>query len=192
MDEAPKLAPPGAGLPAWELALIRWKFSRGLRSATREGVLDAFARERERLDLAWQRCPVEKRSQRVLIPRLRGMEDSSRHWSVWMTLEHLGICQEAFSGVVERLGRGETPGGKASTASVKPSSGAGQESEARFQGSCEAFGTVLAQLPDWRTAATYEHPWFGPLDAAGWSLIIPVHLRIHRGQIERITEALRR
>jgi len=45
-------------------------------------------------------------AKRLLIPRLRGMEDSSRNWSVWMTLDHLRIIHGSFIGVIGTLVKG--------------------------------------------------------------------------------------
>jgi len=42
-----------------------------------------------------------------------------------------------------------------------------------------------------RTALKYKHPWFGPLDAAGWHTMAAWHIGLHRGQVERIVEGLR-
>ena len=52
------------------------------------------------------------------------------------------------------------------------------------------YGSVAA-VKDLNTSARYAHPWFGPLDAAGWHALAAGHLQIHRQQIERIVEGLR-
>ena len=41
-----------------------------------------------------------------------------------------------------------------------------------------------------QTAARYRHPWFGPLDAAGWHALAATHMGVHRRQLERILAAL--
>jgi len=38
--------------------------------------------------------------------------------------------------------------------------------------------------------AALPHPWFGPLDAAGWHALAAGHMAIHRVQIERILQGL--
>jgi hypothetical protein len=48
----------------------------------------------------------------------------------------------------------------------------------------------VAATPYLRTKARFAHPWFGPLDAAGWHLMAGMHLSIHRVQIERILQGL--
>ncbi|MBX3389322.1 MAG: hypothetical protein KF691_07680 [Phycisphaeraceae bacterium] len=42
-------------------------------------------------------------AERVLIPRLRGLEDSSRYWSVWMMLDHLRIVNSQVAMVIASL-----------------------------------------------------------------------------------------
>src|SRR5262245_52115078 len=90
-DPQAQLQPPGAGLPAFELFVSR----AGLRLlklfVSREGASRWFRTEADRvLALARSLDPADA-TRRVLIPRLAGLEDSSRYWSVCMTLEHLCI-----------------------------------------------------------------------------------------------------
>jgi hypothetical protein len=40
------------------------------------------------------------------------------------------------------------------------------------------------------TKVRHPHPWFGPLDAAGWKFLGGFHLGLHRGQIELILKGL--
>ena len=85
---------------------------------------------------------------------------------------------------------GKTPLGKADTATVKPSPEAGAEVEAAYEESCDSFLSIVAKTPDLKTALRYEHPWFGPLDAAGWQALAAMHLGFHRRQIEAIRAGL--
>lgn len=56
----------------------------------------------------------------VLIPRLPGLEDSSRNWSVAMTIEHLHIVGQGVSGVLRCISMGQKPPAVVGTAEVKP------------------------------------------------------------------------
>src|SRR5580765_4880752 len=116
----PKLAPPGAGLPAAELVIARLLFAWRRRTGTRESFNARFRQERAAIDRMVRDCDAESAAQRVLIPRPRGLEDSSRYWSVWMTLEHLRIVHGSITRVIGALANGVTPPGAASTAKVKP------------------------------------------------------------------------
>jgi hypothetical protein len=127
----------------------------------------------------------------VLIERVRGLEDSSRYWSVWMTLDHLRIIHGDVAGTIEALAKGVVPPGKASTARVKPSPEVTAAVVGEYEKSCDHLLAVVARIPDLDTAARFEHPWFGPLNAAGWHALAGTHLAIHRVQIERILAGLK-
>lgn len=118
-SNAPTLAAPGAGLPAPELWIARLLFALKLRFGSRRSFTARFERERAAIQKILAQFPPERRGEQVLIPRLRGLEDSSRFWSVWMTLEHLRITNTVFANVIQRLSQGEVPERKASTAEVK-------------------------------------------------------------------------
>jgi hypothetical protein len=125
-----------------------------------------------------------------LIKRLRGLEDSSRFWSVLMVLDHLSIVNESVRGTVMLLGRGTSPSGTVSTADVKPDPAVGPEVIAAFANSCEKLMGTFGRIADLRTEAEHAHPWFGPLDASGWHALAAFHMRLHRSQVERIIGAI--
>ena len=82
------------------------------------------------------------------------------------------------------------PPGKASTATVKPSPAVTASVVAEYEESCDALLAAVAAAPNLTTAARFAHPWFGPLDAAGWHALAGGHMGIHRVQIERILKGL--
>jgi hypothetical protein len=186
----PRLAPPGAGLPLPELLVARFLFALRHRTASAGQRTDRFRQERAAIEELVRACPAGRRRERVLIPRIPGLEDSSRHWSVWMTLDHLRITNEAFAGVVCRLQEGVVPPGRASTAAVKPSETADATVEAAFARSCDAVLAAVSTGKSLRTAVRFPHPWFGPLDASGWHSLAGLHLGIHREQLRRILRGL--
>ena len=49
---------------------------------------------------------------------------------------------------------------------------------------------AAAAAPDLKTSIRLPHPWFGPLDAAGWPALAAGHMGIHREQIVRILRAI--
>lgn len=189
-ESPPRLAAPGAGLPPFELMVGRAAFAVGRLVLPRVWLRKRFERERDTILALVARCPLASRGRRVLVPRGRGMEDSSRFWSVWMTLDHLRITNEAFSMVVGELAAGSAPARKASIAEVKPDPAAGEEAESAFRESCGRYLRIEAAVPDLRTPLRYEHPWFGPLDAAGWHALAGGHMGIHRRQLANILRAL--
>ena len=184
------LAPPGSGLPWIELMAARMLFAGFRRKHTRVEVTALFMGERDRiLELAALIGPVDA-ARTILIKRLRGMEDSSRNWSVYMTLEHLRIVNAAVTDIINTLAAGKIPPGAASTATVKPASGIDGQVVEAFTAGCEALLQTVAVVPDLQSEKRFPHPWFGPLDAAGWYAMAAFHMRLHRKQIESIIAAL--
>lgn len=187
---APTLAAPGAGLPAPELWIARVLFALKRRFGSREGFTARCEQERAAIRQLLSACDPARRGEPVLIPRLRGLEDSSRFWSVWMTLEHLRITNTIFAMVIQSLASGQVPTKKASTADVKPRADLTADVEAAYEASCDELLTTVAAVSDLKTSANYAHPWFGPLDAAGWHALTATHMGIHRAQIAKIIAAL--
>jgi hypothetical protein len=190
MTEEPKLAPPGAGLPAPERFIGSLMVHWGRWRTSRSQAIENFARSREEILRLVQRCDAVAGEQRVLIRRLPGLEDSSRYWSVFMTLDHLRIVNDAMAGAIRALVAGQVPKTEASTAAVKPGAKIGAAVIAAFEDSCRNLERVVADAPDLATQAKYAHPWFGPLDAAGWHFMAGFHMNLHRRQIEAILAGL--
>jgi len=167
----PHLAPPGAGLPAPERLIARILLALRRRTTDRAGSDARFREQREAVRRWVAGLDDASAGRRVLIARPLGLEDSSRYWSVWMTLDHLRIVHHEIARIIGGLGKGTIPAGQASTAAVKP---------------------AAAAVPELRTSVRFPHPWFGPLDAAGWHRLAAGHMGIHRVQIDRIIAGLGR
>jgi hypothetical protein len=191
---APKLQAPGAGLPWIELLVAKYLiFPRTCRKLTWAAAAQQFQDEGAKVLAMWDATPAEKLGERVLVRRIAGMEDSSRHWSVAMTVEHLTMVGSGIRGVIGQLRRGEVPNRTARTADFKPK-GTAPHAEVRA-----AFERLLADA----AAATqseppippgvgprFPHPWFGPLGAHQWHCLLGLHQSIHRQQIEKIRVGL--
>jgi hypothetical protein len=190
-NHEPQLAPPGAGLPKSELAIARMLFALRRMTGSRESFNARFQQERAAIQQLMHGLDTDSAARRVLIPRLRGLEDSSRHWSAWMTLDHLRIVHGGINRTIGALTKGSAPGGKASTAAVKPNPDVTADIVAQYEKSCDDLLATVAAIPNLKTAARYEHPWFGPLDAAGWHALASGHIAIHRQQIAEILKRLR-
>lgn len=145
-----------------------------------------FIRERGEIRRLIGKLDEKTLSHRVLIARPRGLEDSSRYWSVLMTLDHLRIVHLAFIGVIGTLAKEQVPEGEASTAAVKPDPSVGMEVIDAFEASCDALLATTSSVKNFKTRARYPHPWFGPMDAHAWHALAGTHMGIHRVQIERI------
>ena len=186
----PPLAAPGAGLPKVELAIARLMFAAQRMAGNQESFTARFQQERANIRRLMQGLDAGSAARRVLIKRPPGLEDSSRYWSVWMTLDHLRIMHGGLSRVIGALAKGVKPPGVASTAAVKPSPQVTGAIVAEYEKSCDDLLATVAAAGNLKTTVRYTHPWFGPLNAAGWHAMASTHMAIHRVQIKRIVDGL--
>jgi uncharacterized damage-inducible protein DinB len=164
-------------------AFSRWSYGRDAAS-------ERFLREQKIIATLIEQCDPTLACQRVLIPRLRGLEDSSRFWSVAMTLDHLRITNTAFAGIIRNLAKNVTPHGVARTADVKPSTETSFEVVLEYDRSCAQVISAVSENPELNTAAQFAHPWFGAMNAEGWHLLAGIHMSIHRKQIQAVLNKL--
>ena len=162
---SPILAPPGAGLPTAELWIARLLFTVSRWAYRRNSATNTFLREQRQIGTLVTQCTLPSASQRILIPRLRGLEDSSRDWSVWMTLDHLRITNNAFSDIIRNLTQNMVPPGVASTAAVKPSPEVTPSVLQEYNQSCLEFLQVVHENSNLSTERKFAHPWFGAMNA---------------------------
>jgi hypothetical protein len=186
-----QLAPPGAGLPPVELWIGRGLFKLWCWGGDVAKFTQKLESERRKIRQLYSSCDDATGARRILIPRLRGMEDSSRHWSVWMTLDHVRIVNNAMASTIRTLSAGEIPQRVASTAAVKPDISATGEVRSAYEASCDEVLAAAAASPNLRTAVRFAHPWFGPLDAFSWYALAGRHMDIHRKQLEQILAGLK-
>lgn len=179
-------------IPSPEKWIIRWFIAPRVRSLSAEKARDIFIAEGKKILSLTANMPEQSLRQRVQIKRIPGLEPVSTNWSASMTIEHLIIVANAIVPVIESLQKGIKPTGAASMAAVKP--------QDRYTGA-EARDLMEQLIMSWtnrfdlqslQTAPdiTFDHPWFGPLDAAGWYKMLATHQRLHRQQIENIIAGL--
>ncbi len=187
----PKLEPPGAGLPPLELRIARLLFHGSRFLSNHAKATATLDDEEQRIRSLTARCDGVVATRRVLIARIPGMEDSSRHWSVNMTLDHLRIVNEGIAGTITLLRGGRAPNRPASTAAVKPSENVTAQILPDFAESCAKLKTCATPAAALKDTPKFAHPWFGPLDASAWYFMAGFHMRLHRRQIERILEGMK-
>jgi hypothetical protein len=181
-----KLAPPGAGIPPLEISVAKLLFAvlrrtKGPGWATKHFHSEASTMVR----LAGSLTPQAANTQ-VLIERVVGIEDSSRNWSVLMTLDHLVIVNTAVIDIIESLSSERLYSRRVSIAAVKPKPVQSLETISRFAGATQDYVERISHLGNLVTATRHSHPWFGPLDALGWHWLATIHHTIHRRQIQKI------
>ncbi|HYE33767.1 MAG TPA: DinB family protein [Methylomirabilota bacterium] len=191
MDADAPLGPPGAGLPTAELLFVRCAFALARGVMTPENALARFERETERIATLAQSLPLELAQRQVVIPRVMGIEDSSRNWSVLMTVGHLNITTAFIQAIVERLRNEEAIDREVRIQDVKPSVEQSETTVKLFRRICGRYVKSVAALGKLNSKTTHTHPWFGPLNAHGWHCLAAIHHTIHRRQIEAIIRELK-
>src|SRR5262249_46178151 len=105
----PKLAAPGAGLPFPEWAIARYVlFPLLCMTTSKSKAIESFARESQRILSKAKQLSPEQLGDRRLIPRPRGLEDSSRYWSVAMVLQHLVVVGNLIRKTATAIASGRT------------------------------------------------------------------------------------
>ncbi|MBS1140542.1 MAG: hypothetical protein H6R13_1995 [Proteobacteria bacterium] len=192
MTTTPNLAPPGAGLPTLE----RW-FSSALLMAlstflSKDALTRWLRRETEKALALAASLPETLASQQVLLPRVTGLEDSSRCWSANMVLQHLVIVDTGIRELAEALSDDTSFGRELRIAEVKPVPEAGLEQHALLRTAVDDYARLIDGLGDLRTTLRHTHPWFGQLDLRGWHALAAMHTMAHRRQMQAIVARLAR
>ena len=188
----PKLQPPGAGLPWWQLLAARYVlFPLAVRRLTWESATRLFTKEGEKVLALWETFPSDRLTERVLVPPLRGIEDSSRFWSAAMTVEHLNIVGFGILELIAGLRAGRMPERAPRIQDVKPRGEMPPtEVRAEFTRLQETMLGAAEQPMAPGVGLRAPHPWFGPIDAFRWHCLLGIHQRIHRVQLEAIRARL--
>lgn len=186
------LEAPGAGLRGWELAAVRgavipiWLWTTSWARAR-----EVFRREGELILGECGRVPEGRLFDRVLVPRLVGIEDSSRHWSAAMVLEHLMVVGKRMGAIIVALTNGREPRDTIDIRELKPTGSAADDVVDQFRVFLKVFEETLAErLGDMGSPMRAEHPWFGSLDGHGWVCLAALHQRVHRRQMREIRRRL--
>jgi hypothetical protein len=185
----PQLQAPGAGFPGWQRVAGRYFYlPLWCLYSSWERTPDVLEAQAGRLiqDAAGLGDGLMRR--RVLIPPLVGLEDSSRHDSYAMVLEHLTIVGHAVAAIVADLTHGRRHAVALRTAEVKA------RGLAEPPGVVAAYTEMLAAFrhaaldatADRRSPLRHEHPFFGPLDAYQWLCFATLHQVVHIKQARAI------
>lgn len=188
-----KLAKPGAGLPFHEWAVAKYIiFPKRFKNSSKEKALADFAGQSDRILKLARSLTTQELVERRLIARLPGLEDSSRYWSVAMTLDHLTIVGCMMSQVIVELANGNNSLKLVGTAEVKPSvvADAARVLQDFEDMSSKFLRETSAVTIDVKSKVTHPHPWFGPLNAYQWLVFAAPHESIHLNQIEAIVALL--
>jgi hypothetical protein len=187
----PKLQKPGAGLPLFEGLFLKHIFMPvTLKIMPWDESHTMFLAQTEKILGLYQAINPQDRAKKILIPRLMGLEDSSRYWSANMTLEHIMIVTKGMTDIILSLDAEKTVPGVISTADVKPKGLSDDDLRSDFWQLMHDCAEQVGKIKNRNSTATHDHPWFGPLNTHGWHSLLPVHHNIHRRQLEKIIAGL--
>jgi hypothetical protein len=192
---APRLQPPGAGVPLPVLLVLKlWYGAVVSKRAKREDCRKTYETLVQKLIATVEKVPADLRNHKILIDPIAGIEDSSRYWSLHEVLEHLMIVGHGVERIILSLASGVVPQGEASTAAVKPGKAQGNQLEAFIAwapGLIASLDQKLAQPGmsfDW--PLRYRHPWFGPITLRQWYWLLGTHQGLHYRQAKQIAQKL--
>jgi hypothetical protein len=180
----PALAPPGAGVPWPELMFGRLMFGCLRLAWSRRAALHQFLESGRRLAGRIRALDDSVGSRRVLVPRLTGLEDSSRFWSPFMIAQHLFVVNRDALAIIESLCDGRAPDGEVRIANLKPDPRATRNAVDDLEKSIDSVAHRIPGMANWPGLTRHRHPWFGPLNAHGWLCMVAMHHGIHFRQLQ--------
>ncbi len=192
-NQEPKLEKPGAGIPFLERMVLRFYY--GPFVANKSEWKDSRVRFEKLTTKVLQiieGLSDEQLSKKILVPPQKGLEDSSRYWSIAMTLEHIVIVSRGIERILEGLTSGKKLNLVFSIADVKPPGKvSAQESLKMFRNLKENLLNDLDQkMKDLESPMKQFHPWMGMINARQWYWLLGVHVGIHLKQIIEIKKQL--
>jgi hypothetical protein len=190
VNQIPILQAPGKGLPKYELFMARLLVSWKAKRTSRAEAASIFEFEKTEILRLTRNINPNLGSKQVLIKRLRGLEDSSRFWSIFMTVQHLNIVNQGTTDIIMALAKGEKPKRVVSTSDVKPSTSADSSTVQEFERVCNKFQVTIQEIANLQTNITCAHPWFGELNAERWHFFTGFHMSLHKQQILAIQKQL--
>lgn len=160
-----------------------------LRNTLNRRRIEDWLRNETSLVLAISRAlSPEQMKREVLIPRLTGLEESSKNWSAAMVLQHLVIVDTGIGELIGALTQNQTFKQEVRIADVKPAPDAGREQLELLDDALQTYLDRVASVQNLHTVGRHVHPWFGPLDGHGWHTLTALHTMIHRRQLGAIAK----
>ena len=188
-----KLDKPGEGLPFFESFIGRhFTFPKLIRSLTWQSAVDLFERQGEKIVTIAESLSEDQLTKQVLIKRIRGIEDSSRFWSVGMVMEHLIMVGSDMLKLIQMLNDGEIPQVKVDVADYKPKEIHDTSIIPKFKEMQKHYvDTLRNEEGNQKLELTHTHPWFGPVNSFEWNCLAAIHQVVHKNQAIKIVVGLR-
>ncbi len=182
----------GGGLSSGRVFFLRYLGFPLLNSIISwERALDIFEKEGEKVLSLARSMENDKLFERVLVPKLFGLEDNSRYYSVAMVIEHLIIVGTALQNRIPMLSQGKSLDKEIKIEDYKPYMQIDDTIIEQYERFLYGFRKELEKnIDNIYLENRHEHPWFGELKAKEWSVMGAIHQVVHRRQIEAIIRGL--
>jgi len=177
---------PNTGLPNFEKFYLNVFFKLGCAINSDAAALRSFELSTRDIMQAVDENDIDILSQQILIPRLQGIENASRYWSVLMVLEHLAIVNQRIMDTIRALRNDSQPFESIEIADFKPDPDVDADAIEHFREVNRLYWSFAKSHQPLGTALQWEHPWFGLLDGHQWHCLAAAHQKIHRRQIYKI------
>ncbi len=183
-----QLGSAGKGLPAIDALFLRHVGFPLLKTfMSWDAGMNLFEREGAKILRDVKALDKQVLFEKVLIPRIAGIEDNSRYYSPAMVLWHLIYVGGTIRDGIISLSKNEKLDFVVKIEEFKPfveiSPDIVDEFE-RFLGSYR--GTLEAKVEDKDIRNYHAHPWFGPLNPHQWLIMAAVHQVVHGRQLRKI------
>lgn len=126
-----------------------------------------------------------------MVPKMLGVDEDMRGWSLYQLLEHNTIVNRAITQLICDLADGVPPEDMNRIDpkhDVMPGDGAGEEQVDIFTTSVQDHIARITPLSDLRKTRKVPHPLFGNFNAHMWTCMFSFHLKVHFNQARFLAE----
>ena len=177
-------------LPRIERSALNGILSTSSTFLSERNLLRLFRWETRKLDRLLEADESYDVFQVIKIPRVIGVSESTRNWSVLMVIDHLCLVIEDCRKAIVSLSDGVEPRGEIDLSLYAPNPDVGFEVLGRFeqttQGFCLDIQTAMKRETVFSGPARFSHPCFGSMNAKNWLAFAALHQAIHRRQVQKI------
>lgn len=177
-------------LPRIERSALNGLLSTSSMFLSENNLLRLFSRETRKLDRLLKDDESYDVFQVIKIPRVIGVSESNRSWSVLMVIDHLCLviedCRKAIVALSDRV----EPRGEVDLSFYVPNEDVGADILDRFEHLthcfCNDIKTAIKREATFSGTARFLHPYFGNMNAKQWLAFAALHQAIHRRQVNKI------
>lgn len=186
----PKLAEPGAGIGMIEMGLLKAVIKPiSMRGLHVDRSIKKLKQGECRLENELSQFNPERLTERILVPRIWFIEDSSRFWSAAMLFRHISKVNLSIAKAIEykmSLGDESAAAAKERLKAVKPEMESNQIQEIEnFRVSVKRLIAAVQKTSELELQTnTLPHPWFGQLTYAEWTWFAGFHMCVHSRQLK--------